>query len=203
MRIIAAVTVLLLASCKPPPTDADMVRDMPQEAAIFASDPLASPDTEGAFWAVPSPDEARIIYGVSGQPPLAALTCVSPDDMIPALQITRLSPADEGAKALLAIVGNGHIGRIPVDSTDVRGRGVWHGGAPAADTAWEALSGPRQLTLTVPGAGIVTLNPSALPGELIEACRRGEPFEPPIASELPEDGQKTEPEANLDGEAEG
>ena len=172
-----------------------MVRDMPEEAAVFASDPIPSPDTEGAFWAVPSPDEARIIYGVSGQPPLAALTCVSPDDMIPVLQITRLSPADDGAKALLAIVGNGHIGRIPVDSTDVRGRGVWHGGSPAADTAWEALSGPRQLTLTVPGAGIVTLNPSALPGQLIEACRSGDAFAPSQPEPEPEpDGEPSEEE---------
>lgn len=178
MRTLAVISLLALTSCKPPPTDADMVRDMPEEAANFASDPLPSPETEGAFWAMPEPDEARIIYGVSGDPPLVALRCERPDDVIPVIQVTRLSPADDGAKALLAMVGNGHIGRIPVDSTDVSGRSVWRGGAPAADTAWEALSGPRQLTLTVPGAGMVTLNPSAMPGELIEACRSGEAFAP-------------------------
>ncbi|WP_108788103.1 hypothetical protein [Erythrobacter sp. Alg231-14] len=179
----ANTTVLILllsgaAACKPPPTDADIVRDMPGDVATFASDPLPSPDTEGAFWAVPEVDEPRIIYGVSSQPPLIALRCVSPEDMVPVVQITRLSPADDGAEALLAMVGNGHIGRIPVDSTDVRGRGVWHGGAPAADLAWEALAGPRQLTLTVPGAGMVTINPSTMPGALIVACRSGEVFVP-------------------------
>ncbi len=195
MKKFAASSLILLAACKPPPTDADVVRDMPEAAPTFASDPLPSPETEGAFWAVPEADEARIIYGVSGEPPLVALRCVSPDDMIPALQITRLSPADEGAKALLAMVGNGHIGRIQVDSTDVRGRGVWHGGTPAADTAWEALSGPRQLTLTVPGAGMVTLNPSETPGQLIEACRSGQAFEPAAG---PEDEPEDEPEAGLE-----
>jgi hypothetical protein len=71
----------------------------------------------------------------------------------------------------MALIGNGHIGRIAVDQVEIGGRSVWQGEASAALTAWEPLAGPRQLTATVPGAGMVTLNPSALPRDLIEDCR--------------------------------
>ena len=33
------------------------------------------------------------------------------------------------------------------------------------------LTGNREVEATVPGAGSVILNPSALPGELVERCR--------------------------------
>lgn len=178
-RALTSALVISLAgltACKPPPADADLRRDMPVTAPTFASEPLPSPETEGAVWARTSnasgpQSMARLIYGIPGSPALIALECVTQDGDLPALQITRLSPADEGAGALLAMVGNGHIGRIEVDASDVGGRSVWQGAAAAAQIAWEPLAGPRQLTLTVPGAGMVTLNPSALPAQLIEDCR--------------------------------
>ncbi len=164
-----------LSSCKPPPTDAGLDREMPEAAPTYASDPLPSPETEGAVWAISPQSDRRIIYGIPGQPALVAIECGEASGAgVPDLQITRLSPADEGAGALLALVGNGHIGRIEVDATKINGRLVWDGRREAFDTAWETLMGPRQATLTVPGAGMVTLNPSTLPGRLIEACRMGE-----------------------------
>ncbi len=176
MKKLAAFSVLFLAACKPPPTDADMNRDLPQAAPVFASAPLPSPDTEGAMWARTSNQSGgqngpRLIYGIPGSPALIALECVGDEGALPAIQITRLTQADEDAGALLALVGNGHIGRIEVDETEVGGRSVWQGSAPAADIVWEPLVGPRQLTVTVPGAGMVTMNPSALPAQLIENCR--------------------------------
>lgn len=162
---------LLLGACKPPPTDADMARDMPETAPTFASDPLPSPETDGASWARSAQSEDRLIYGIPGEAALLALECVDADGDLPMLRITRLSPADEGASALLALVGNGHIGRIAVDSRAVGGRSVWQGEAAAAQILWEPLAGPRALGATVPGAGRVEINPSELPGELIEDCR--------------------------------
>lgn len=181
-----------IAACKPPPTDADMARDMPSEAPTFASDPLPSPNTEGAIWAQSAQAQNRLIYGIPGEAALLALECIDEDGALPMLQITRLAPADEGAGALLALVGNGHIGRIPVDSREIGGRSLWQGEAAAADLVWEPLAGPRALGVTVPGAGRVEVNPSELPGELIESCRvggeseTGEKVEAPPFVPLPE-----------------
>ena len=168
---LIGLSFLALAACKPPSTDADMLREMPEAAPSFASDPLPSPETRGALWA-PSPQNAqRLLYGIPGDPALVALECLEPQGAAASLQITRLSPADEDAGALLALVGNGHIGRLAVDAEQVGGRIVWRGELLAADTAWEPLAGPRQVTLTVPGAGMVTLNPSEVPAAFLAQCR--------------------------------
>ena len=178
LSLIMLAPVLGLPACKPPPTDAEMRRDLPEAELTFASEPIPSPDTEDALWA-PSPQaEARVIYGIPGEPALLALECIDADGELPQLQITRLSPADEGASALLALVGNGHIGRIAVDARKSGQRLVWQGEADAADLVWEPLAGPRALGATVPGAGRVELNPSDLPGALIERCRFGPPAYP-------------------------
>jgi hypothetical protein len=167
-------TLCVLAACKPPPTDADMLREMPETAPTFASAPLPSPETEGALWAVSTRSDKRIIYGVPGEPVLLALECQDADETGgPAITVTRYSPADEGAGALLAFVGNDHIGRIAVDATELGEDIFWQGQLSALDDAWQPLAGPGELTSTVPGAGMVTLNPSPLPGLLIAACRAG------------------------------
>lgn len=171
MRMIALASVLALAACKPPPTDADMTRDMPEAEPTFASEPLPSPETEGAMWARSQQNAQRLVYGIPGEPALVSLECRHEGGAVPELQITRISPADEGAGAMLALVGNGHIGRMAVDAREVNGRLMWQGERLAADLVWEPLAGPRALGLTVPGAGRVELNPSDLPGEFIEDCR--------------------------------
>lgn len=125
------------------------------------------------MWALSPQSETRLIYGIPGEPALVALQCLDADKAATTLQITRLAPADEGAGALLALVGNGHIGRLLVDATEVNGRSVWQGEALASDLLWEPLMGPRALGVTVPGAGRVEVNPSQVPGEFIEACRTG------------------------------
>lgn len=168
--VALSISVVAVSACKPPPTDADMGREAPEEAPVYASDPLPSPETEGAVWAQSPSDPNRLIYGVPGSPALLALTCLG-DNAPPRLRITRISPADEGAGALLALVGNGHIGRIEVDATEVGGRLVWQGEALAADTDFEPLAGPRSLTVTVPGAGMVTVNEGEVAMQFLEACR--------------------------------
>lgn len=165
-----AISISGLAGCKPPPTDADMARDLPEKAPVYASDPLPSPETQGAVWATSERSADRIVYGVPGEPALMALSCLSGEGL-PRLQVTRMSPADEGAGAILAFVGNGHIGRMEVDAGEVAGQSVWQGATLAADPALEPLAGPRQLTATIPGAGMVTLNPSVLPMAFLEDCR--------------------------------
>ncbi|MDY7097885.1 MAG: hypothetical protein SXU28_07085 [Pseudomonadota bacterium] len=170
LAILAAFAVL--AGCKPPPTDEGLDRELPAEPVQFASEPLPSPDTEGAIW-VRSNTAQRISYGVPGHQAVLAITCLS-DSNPPRLRITRNSPADKGAGALLALVGNGAIGRLPVDATEIAEKSVWRGEVLAADSALEPLAGPRQLTATIPGAGMVTINPSTLPMQFLSACRESE-----------------------------
>ena len=171
MRALPILLFAALAACKPPPTDADMRRDMPEAAPSFASDPLPSPESEGALWAPSREVEGRLIYGQVGAAPLLALECLESEGSAPSLRITRYADADVDATALLALIGNGHIGRLPVEAREVGGRIRWQGEVLASDLRWEPLAGPRRVTVTVPGAGMVTINPSGLTGDLVEQCR--------------------------------
>jgi hypothetical protein len=165
---LALTATLALAACKPPPTDSGLVRAMPDAAPTFASEPLASPDTTGAAWVETSP--TRIVYGIPGEPALMSLECLGKGHRAQ-VRITRISPADEGAGALMALIGNGEIGRIAVDATPVKGRLLWQSEVPAADPRLDPLIGAEEVTATVPGAGKLVLNPHPLPTEMLAECR--------------------------------
>jgi hypothetical protein len=172
---LAACAVLAaLAGCKPPPTDAAVARVSLLVPEGAPSEPQPSPDTTGALWvssAGRAQNPLRLVYGVPGKPVLLSLECLAPATLGARLRITRHAKADEGAGALLALIGNGWIGRFPVDAVRIGQRSLWQGEAPAANPAWDALKPEREATVTVPGAGLVRLNPSPLPMALVEACR--------------------------------
>jgi hypothetical protein len=173
MRRALACGVLALAGvtgCKPPPTDSAVARVSLEMPARGPSEPLPSPDVTGAVWAATA-NPLRLVYGKPGQPVLLALECLAPGTAEAKLRITRHAPADEGAAALLALIGNGWIGRFPVDATPVNGASLWQGDVPAMQREWAALKPAREATVTVPGAGLLRLNPSPLPMALIEVCR--------------------------------
>ncbi|NBB26488.1 hypothetical protein GVM20_15250 [Porphyrobacter sp. SLTP] len=172
-----------LAACKPPPTDAAVARVSLLAPTAGPSAPLPSPDTTDAVWASTA-KPLRLVYGVPGQPVLLALECLDPAKPEARLRITRHAPADEGAAALLALIGNGWIGRFPVDATAVGGRVLWQGEVPALTREWDALKPEREATVTVPGAGLVRLNPSPLPMQLVTTCRNEARENAPIALEL-------------------
>lgn len=165
----AGLLSLALASCKPPPTDDEVNRAQVEQAATGPSEPIDSPNTENAIWAN-GIREGRIIYGEPGEAPLMSIECVRTESA-PQLLITRHAAADEGAQAFMALIGNGHVARVPVDATLVDGQSVWQGTFDPRDPKIEVLTGRRSLTATVPGAGIVRLNSSARPMALVEACR--------------------------------
>jgi len=167
----SSLTLLLLAAhaCKPPPTDADMAsRDV--AALDGPSAPIDSPETEGAVWSDSPISTSRIIYGMPGEPPLLALGCGDMGDH-PSIVITRYAPADEGAGALAAFIGNGHVARIPVDATEIDNGSYWHAELSVFSEEMEVLTGTREVAVTIPGAGRLVLNPSPRPGDFIEACR--------------------------------
>ena len=187
IRKLALCTALAgaggLAACKPPPTDSAVARVSLLAPTAGPSAPLPSPDTTAAVWA--STDKPlRLVYGVPGQPVLLALECLDPAKPDARLRITRHAPADEGAAALLALIGNGWIGRFPVDATTVGGRVLWQGEVPALTREWDALKPERDATVTVPGAGLVRLNPSPLPMQLGTTCRNEARENAPTALEL-------------------
>lgn len=189
MRGLVALAVLAvagLAGCKPPPTDSAVARVALVTSDKGPSEPIPSPDVTGAAWAATA-SPLRLVYGKPGQPVLLALECLAPGTPEAILRITRHAPADEGAAALLALIGNNWIGRFPVDATPVRGRLLWQGDIPAAAPAWAALRPQREATVTVPGAGLLRLNPSPLPMALVEACR-GEGALPQPPGEAPSAG---------------
>lgn len=172
--------LLALVACKPPPTDADIAA---QAISLPSgpSEPIDSPDTKGAIWADSSTAD-RIIYGIAGQHPLAALACIDAEPT-PVIRLTRYAKADEGAKAFVALIGNGHIARIPIDATEVDGIWLWQAEVPAGDPDLEVLTGGREVAVTIPGAGRLVLNSSTRPGALIDSCRAKAPAE----NELSED----------------
>lgn len=178
----------VMTGCKPPPTDEAVARVSLAEAAGGPSAPLPSPDTTGAIWAQ-GRSPLRLVYGVPGKPVLLALECLAPQSPQARIRITRHAPADSGAGALLALIGNGRIGRFEVDATPLGDKLVWQGEAPALAPEWDALKPEREATVTVPGAGLVKLNPGPLPMQLVETCRGDvEPVtEPPAPPVLPAD----------------
>lgn len=170
MRAVSlfVIATLALAACKPPATDEATTGRTFGTGPDAPPPPLDSPDSEGAFWAN-SEDAGRIIYGQGGKAPLMAMQCVGEGDAAQ-LQVTRLSPADEGGQAFFALVGNSHVLRIPVDATQVDGGFVWQGAVPASNPDLAALTGPREVTATLPGAGMVALNPSDRMKALVSEC---------------------------------
>jgi hypothetical protein len=174
---LAAVAILSVSGCQPPATEGYQERVDLAEAGRFPSDPIVSPDTSDAVWAA-SGEPGRIVYGVRGAAPQVALACTGsgPDA---AVRVTRFAPADAEAKALAAMIGNAHISRFPV-AAEWNGRAwIWQGDLPVLDPRLEALTGTREVELTIPGAGSVRIKPDGQPAALVARCR--ERADPPSA----------------------
>ena len=168
-RAIALFALSLAAACKPPAADEYVERSRIAGDSVGPSEPIRSPDTTGAIWA-PAAKPDRLIYGKPGERPLMALECEKSQG-IPLVAYTRFAAADPHAKAILALIGNGHVSRLKIDATERQNAWVWHGAVAAEDPMLDVLTGGREVEATVPGAGSVILNPSPLPGALVENCR--------------------------------
>ncbi len=164
------VSLFLVTACQPPAAENYVERVELAEKQRTVGEPIPSPDTQGAIWAA-SDEPLRLLYGKPGEPPLIALACDLTGEE-PQLHVTRFARADADAKALFAFVGNGHIARIPVDAAYNGRAWLWEGAVPADTYQLGALTGPRDLYATLPGAGRVEINASPRPGQLIEACRQ-------------------------------
>lgn len=169
MRSAALLPLAMLVACNPPAAE-DYVARVGVNGRDAPSPPILTPDTTGAGWAPSPADPRRLLYGKPGQRVLFALECgESPAG--PIITYTRFAAADPHAKAILALVGNGHVSRLKIDAARDGTGWLWRGSEPATSTNFEGLTGGRQVEATVPGAGSLILNPSRLPGDLILRCR--------------------------------
>ena len=167
MRAMALLPLAMLAACNPPAADHYVARVGVSEREA-PSPPIDTPDTTGAGWAPTSAN--RLLYGKPGQPSLFALECAV-DNGAPRITYTRFAKADARAKAVLALIGNGHVARLKIDAKRKGDAWFWQGSEAAWSADFEGFTGGRQVEATVPGAGSLILNPSPLPGELLNRCR--------------------------------
>lgn len=130
--------------------------------------PVAPPQPDGAAW---SRRGAQVDFGLTGQPALLSLACVHDRAGAASLALTRHTRADEGAKALLALIGNGRIARLPLDVTLPGEAGEWRGEIPASDPRLDVLKGGNRIEGTLPGGGTLLMPASSEPGRLLEECR--------------------------------
>lgn len=128
----------------------------------------APPQPQGGAWSAAGNGAA---FGIPGQPALFTLACTHDAAGAAHLAIGRHTRAEEGAKALLALIGNGRIARLPMDAALPGEAGEWHGSIPATDARLDVLNGGNRIEATLPGGGTLLLPASGEPGRLLEACR--------------------------------
>ena len=141
-----------------------------------SEEPLPSPDTKGASWAVARTGQA-IDFAKPGEKPFVSLTC-SVKAGQPQITVIRHAPARPGEKALFPVIGNRIISRFKVDAALVDNEWRWQGTVPADDSLLEVFEGPGALQATLPGGGTVKIAGSAVPGQFLTWCRTG--GKPPV-----------------------
>ena len=140
-----------------------------ESAASLALNPL--PDSAGARWLV-SGDGKGIDFSKAGDKPLLTLRCVLAAGVKPQLALIRHAQSAPRAKALFAVLGNGITSRLKLDAKLAREGWRWEGLYPADAPELDAFTGQRDIEATLPGAGTLLIQGSALPREFIAWCRR-------------------------------
>ncbi|WP_137679718.1 hypothetical protein [Aurantiacibacter suaedae] len=132
---------------------------------------MESPETQFATWTVAENGHA-IHFANPGQPPLLSLDCRLNAEPI-TMAIIRHAPAMPGQSALFAVMGNGHVSRLPAEPTLKDNEWRWETSLPAKDGALDLFIGPGDMRATLPGKGAIAMQPSRIPGEFVEWCRAG------------------------------
>ena len=142
-----------------------------EDARAKVAEPLLSPDTEGAAWAV-SADQRAIVFARPGAAPFLTLACNL--RQAPAtLTIVRHVRTRPGQEALFPVIGNGKISRFKVDASLSEGEWRWEGVLSASDPQFDVFIGPGELQATLPGGGMLVIEGSRIPGEFVTWCRAG------------------------------
>ena len=166
--------LLLLAACNAeaePAPQTERIALLQPDSSPAHEIVLESPETEFAFWTVAENGHA-VHFGNEGEPALLTLDCRL--DAEPAqMAIIRHAPALPGQGALFAVMGNGHISRLPADAVLKDGEWRWESILYAADPQLDLFIGPGDMRATLPGRGALAMAPSRIPGEFVEWCRAG------------------------------
>ena len=170
-RRLIPLTLLTLAACSPSgeqsqAPDNAIRMPLPTEPAPLEAPP-AQP--EGAVWS--SLSNGSVAFGLPGQPPLLEVACTHAADGTAMVRYTRRTRAEAGAKALLAIEGNRHVARVPLDVVKPGDPGEWQGAMPAKLETAGAIKGGLEMTATLPGGGALKLPPYSGAGALLDSCR--------------------------------
>lgn len=164
--IAATIVSLTLTACGPQ-GDGAVQRVTLDELPRGPSEPLPSPDIAGATWAA-AEGRASVGFGKPGAAPFLTLDCTDGG----LVRIIRHAAADPGAKAMLAVIGNGLISRLPIDAAEFQGGWRWEAALPAADPGLDAFDSGGTVEATLPGAGMLTMADSELPGQFLSDCRQ-------------------------------
>ena len=170
---LTAALVLTLSACLP--SGGDPAQQSPDNAIRIAlpsePTPLELPprQPEGAAWSAPG--NGSVNFGLPGQPALLSISCIHTPDGTARIAYVRRTRAEMGAKALLAIEGNGHVARVAMDVVEAGDPGEWQGAIDASLETASAVKGGASMVATLPGGGALKLPPSPEAGRLLDACR--------------------------------
>ncbi len=185
MRIIRAIGLLPLTLSACSPSGGDPAQQSPDNAIRIAlpSEPapleLAPQQPAGAEWSAAG--NGSVNFGLPGQLPLLSISCTLSAEGKSRIAYVRRTRAAEGAKALLAIEGNGHVARVAMDVVRAGDPGEWRGAIDAALETSGAIKGGASMTATLPGGGALKMPPSPDAGRLLDACRERERKARPLA----------------------
>ena len=172
-------SLIVLAACSrddaPAPVQAERMALSDVGNGAPSSTPETLPDLTDARWSVDESGQA-IHFGLPSGKPLLTLDCRL-DTTPPEMHIIRHAGTRPGMKALFPVQGNGVRSRFLADAALGPGAngGEWRWDAvvPADDPMLEVFSGPRELKATMPGAGMLEIPGSRIPGEFVTWCRAG------------------------------
>lgn len=190
MRIAArccklAVCAALTACSRQPQVQRIDLDDVPSATDLALS---SSPDTTGAKWTI-APNGKEIDFGKSARPYLSLACRISKDSNPPQLDIIRHAPAQPGAKALFAVLGNGIVSRLKLDAALAKEGWRWEGHYPASTPKLDVFTGQRDIEATLPGGGTLHIAGSNLPRDFITWCRRnGKKLDGPDPANSPAPG---------------
>jgi hypothetical protein len=169
---VLLISCAALAACRGEPEEPTQAQRISlDDARGRATEPVVSPDTRGAVWAVTG-DARAIDFGHPGAAPLLTLAC-NLRDTPATLTLVRHTLSRPGQKALLPVIGNGTISRFKVDAALADGEWRWEGRFAATDPQLDVFTGPRELEATLPGGGTLQIGGSRIPGEFVNWCRAG------------------------------
>lgn len=194
MSRLSLIPLLLLAACSRG-EDSETPEQAKRLVLPSQPAPLREPpkQPEGTVWT--SLGNGAAAFGVPEQSPLLTVSCEKRGTFDALLRFTRYTRADEGAKALFALEGNGHVARVKLDVVKPGDPGEWQGTASAFDEAVEAIKGDYGVAATLPGGGTLRWTASPIPGAVLTDCRGGLKLPETAASDAPGDAAEPADEA--------